>query len=248
MIGLRAAGIRVVLLDIEGTTSPITFVYDTLFPYARARVDGWLASRPRTDPVLQEIVAGLAEDLRAEGRPIDAAAWDITAATFQPAVVAARVHELMDADRKSRPLKTLQGVIWESGFAGGELKGEVYPDVRPALEGWTGAGVVIGIYSSGSVLAQKLLFAHSIAGDLTPFLRWHFDTAVGAKQDPASYSRILSTLEQDGARVLFLSDVPRELDAARAAGLQTALVVRPPAAPANETSHRVIRSFDDVEP
>lgn len=245
-LGLRAAGIQVVLLDIEGTTTPVRFVYDTLFPYARARVDSWLGSRPRTDPVLHEIVTGLAEELRAEGGALDPPSWDVSAGTFRPAVVAARVHELMDADRKSRALKTLQGVIWESGYASGELTGDVYADVRPALERWTHAGIGVGIYSSGSVLAQQLLFSHSTAGDLTPYLRWYFDTAVGPKQDPASYRRIVAELREDAHHVLFLSDVARELGAARAAGLQTALVLRSPETRSKESDAEIISTFDEV--
>jgi enolase-phosphatase E1 len=246
-LSLRAAGIRVVLLDIEGTTTPITFVHDALFPYARGRVGAWLASRPAGDPDVQEIVAGLADELRAEGRQIDPAAWDTGAPNWQTSAVVARVNELMDADRKSRALKTLQGLIWEAGYASGDLKGDVYPDVPGALERWTGAGIEVGIFSSGSVLAQKLLFAHSTAGDLTRFLRWHFDTAVGPKQEPSSYARIMAAVNSTAKSVLFISDVTRELEAARAAGLETLLAVRPPAASVSDSTYRVIHSFDEID-
>ena len=117
----------------------------------------------------------------------------------------------------------------------------------PALRRWTEAGIGVGIYSSGSVLAQKLLFAHSAAGDLTPWLRWHFDTAMGAKIDAASYARIANALRVEPARVLFVSDVARELDAARSAGIETLLCVRPPAAPP-ASSHPIVRSFDEIDP
>jgi 2,3-diketo-5-methylthio-1-phosphopentane phosphatase len=246
-IGLRAAGIRVVLLDIEGTTTPITFVHDTLFPYARARVRSWLTSTPATDPDVREIVSGLASELRAEGRQLDPASWDVAAGTWQLDVVVARVNELMDADRKSRALKTLQGRIWEDGYTSGELKGAVYPDVPDALERWTSAGIGVGIFSSGSVLAQILLFANSTAGDLTRFLRWHFDTAVGPKLDASSYRQIVRSLDVDAPSVLFISDVTRELDAARDAGLATVLAVRPPATGPTGSSYRVIESFKEIE-
>jgi enolase-phosphatase E1 len=244
--GLRAAGIRVVLLDIEGTTTPIAFVHETLFPYARARVRSWLASRPATDPDVSAIVKGLADELRADGRSFDPAAWDAGAGTWQLDAVVARVNELMDADRKSRALKILQGRIWEDGYACGELKGAVYPDVPEALERWTNAGIGVGIFSSGSVLAQKLLFANSTAGDLTRFLRWHFDTAVGPKLDASSYRLIVQSLGVDAHAVLFISDVSRELDAARDAGLATLLAIRPPATEPPVSSYPVVRSFHEI--
>jgi enolase-phosphatase E1 len=246
-IGLRAAGIDVVLLDIEGTTTPITFVHDTLFPYARARVRTWFASRRDTDPEVPEIVAGLADEMGADGRAIDAGAWDVSAGTWQIDVIVARVNELMDADRKSRALKILQGRIWEDGYATGELKGEVYPDVPVALERWTRAGIQVGIFSSGSVLAQKLLFAHSTEGDLTRFIRWHFDTAVGPKHEASSYRRIVESLDVTDRSVLFISDVTRELDAARAAGLETLLAIRPPASYPGDSIYRPIHSFNEID-
>jgi enolase-phosphatase E1 len=156
------------------------------------------------------------------------------------------VYWLMDRDRKLQPLKVLQGKIWERGYAAGELHGDVYPDVRHALERWAARGVSAGIFSSGSVLAQKLLFGNSTAGDLTPLLRWHFDTEVGAKVDAASYGRIIEALRVPPQQVLFVSDLIRELDAARGASLRTALCVRAPASPPDSTEHPIIRGFDEV--
>jgi enolase-phosphatase E1 len=247
-LGLRDSGIRVVLLDIEGTTTPIAFVHDKLFPYARSRVRSWLASKPATDPELRDIVSGLAEEMRAEGRSVDPAAWGVNSGAWQLDAVVARVNELMDADRKSRALKTLQGRIWEDGYANGELKGDVYPDVPDAFARWTNAGIGVGIFSSGSVLAQKLLFAHSTAGDLSRFLRWHFDTAVGPKLDASSYRHIVQSLGVDAPSVLFISDVTRELDAARDAGLMTLLAVRSPATVPALSPVPVIRSFAEIDP
>ena len=129
----------------------------------------------------------------------------------------------MDQDSKSTALKDVQGHIWEEGYATGELVGEVFDDVAPALRRWRARGLDIGIFSSGSALAQKLLFRHSSAGDLTPLLSWHFDTTVGPKTDPESYRRIASSIGVPLSGVLFISDVVPELDAARTAGMQTAL-------------------------
>jgi enolase-phosphatase E1 len=233
--GLRSAGTRVVLLDIEGTTTPIAFVHDVLFPFARARIPAWFQSRAPSDPDVNAIVDGLRAELAANPEQH----WD-HAQDWTEARVVARLLTLMDQDRKSGPLKTLQGRIWEEGYARGELTGEVYP------ERWTGARIDVGIFSSGSVLAQQLLFAHSNAGDLTRFLRWHFDTSVGAKVDEASYTRIVHTVAVPAFQILFISDVVRELDAAKAAGLETRLCVRPPAVPPPAPTHQIVRTFDEI--
>jgi enolase-phosphatase E1 len=132
----------------------------------------------------------------------------------------------MDQDRKSTGLKSLQGKIWEEGYRSGELKGEVYPDVLPALEHWRGKGVDVAIFSSGSVQAQRSLFRNSVAGDLTRFIKAYFDTTTGPKREPESYSRIAAGLERSPSEVLFVSDIAAELDAARTAGMRTALCVR----------------------
>ncbi len=213
---LRAAGIRVVLLDIEGTTTPIAFVHDVLFPYARARIPQYLADAPANDAEIAEILSGLRDEH----------ARDVGRGENPPAPPTAYALWLMDRDRKSGPLKTLQGKIWQHGYANGELKGEVYPDVPPALEEWTVAGVRVGIFSSGSVLAQKLLFSTTPAGDLTRFLTWHFDTAVGPKQQPDSYRAIARTMGVPPNEILFISDSEPELTAARYAGMHTQLAVR----------------------
>jgi 2,3-diketo-5-methylthio-1-phosphopentane phosphatase len=230
----RRAGIDVVLLDIEGTTTPITFVHDVLFPYSRARLGAWFDARSPSDPQVREIVHALQrEDTTQRADPsIDE--------------VVAHLSDALDRDRKSPALKMVQGLIWEQGYASGELRSVVYDDVPPALQRWTSEGIAAGIYSSGSVLAQKLLFAHSNAGDLTPWLRWHFDTAMGAKVDAASYRRIIDALRVNPSAVLFVSDVPRELEAARDAGLKTALCVRPPASPP-ATGFAVIRTIDEID-
>jgi len=228
-----------VLLDIEGTTTPIAFVHDVLFPHARARVREWLAARLQSDPEAIEIVDGLRREYDAESAGGDALPWDLDA-------VVARVYALMDQDRKSHALKQLQGRIWQDGYASGALESNVYPDVPAALARWTGAGLTVGIFSSGSVLAQRLLFAHSDAGDLTPFLRWHFDTSVGAKVDAGSYRRIAAAVGVDAGDILFVSDVVRELEAAREAGLRTTLCVRPPAGRPATSGHAAIASFDEL--
>ena len=198
-----------ILLDIEGTTTPITFVTETLFPYARAHL------RPFLDR---------------HGRAADAAA----------------LLSLMDRDSKAPDLKELQGSIWEEGYRDGTLAGDVFDDVPRAFARWHDAGTPIGLYSSGSVLAQQWLFRTVPAGDLTRYIRWYFDTAVGAKADPASYARIADAVETPPAAITFVSDITAELDAASKAGMRTVLSVRPGNGPQPPNEYRTITSFDEL--
>ena len=227
-----------VLLDVEGTTTPIDFVYRVLFPYARERYLPFLTERFADAEVAVEVRA-LAEEHRRDAsggqRPPP---WEDS-----PEGVAAYASWLTDRDRKSTALKALQGRIWEDGFRAGELQARVYDDVPPALLRWTGAGKKVAIFSSGSVRAQRMLFAHTQAGDLTPHLSGYFDTSIGFKTEPESYRQIAASLERAPEEILFVSDVTAELDAARAAGLQTALAARSDTMPMTAT-HRLVRTFD----
>jgi enolase-phosphatase E1 len=154
---------------------------------------------------------------------------------------------LMDRDRKSTGLKSLQGRIWQEGYDRGELKSQVFRDVPAALRDWKSKKLGVRIFSSGSVLAQKLLFAHTEVGDLTEFLCGYFDTNIGPKTEPESYRRIANEYRLLASEVLFVSDMTRELDAAQRAGLQTLLCVRPGNLPQPEThGHRVIHSFKEI--
>ena len=155
---------------------------------------------------------------------------------------------LIDRDSKCSALKSLQGKIWQEGYRTGDLRGEVYPDVPPALARWSRQGKIICIFSSGSVLAQKLLFSSTAAGDLTGFLRAYFDTTTGPKNAPESYLRIAEAVALEPPAILFISDVAKELDAARDAGMQTALCVRTKSTEPVAGTHRVISSFDEIFP
>jgi len=156
------------------------------------------------------------------------------------------VRHLIAQDRKVTPLKALQGKVWEKGYRSGSLHGEVYEDVPRAFARWRAAGKRIAIFSSGSVLAQKLLFGHSNAGDLTKYVDAFFDTTTGPKREPKSYSAIAEALREKDGSVLFVSDVEAELDAAKEAGMQTALMIRPGAAEAANARHATIKSFDGL--
>jgi len=244
---LSPAHIRAILLDIEGTTTPVDFVYSRLFPFARARLEPFLrANRERND--VRADLEALRREHAAEQPAPDLPPWRDESADARERSALAYLLWLMDRDRKSTALKSIQGKIWETGYRSGELQGEVYPDVLPALQRWSAQQRTIAIFSSGSVLAQKLLFSHSTAGDLTRYISAHFDTTTGAKQDEQSYHRIADALSQPPADVLFCSDVVAELDAARGAGVATVLCVRPGAPAPHNNPHPIVRSFNEVFP
>jgi len=238
--GIELSQIGAVLLDIEGTTTPLDFVHKTLFGYARSRVAAFL-DRQWNDSGVRGDVARLNAEHLIESPEPSLPPWRDDAAG-----VTAYVHWLMQRDGKSTGLKSLQGKIWEEGYRSGELKGEVYPDVPLALERWRNQGIGIAIFSSGSVQAQRSLFKNTTAGDLSPFFRAYFDTTTGPKKEPRSYTRIAQALKCRPPQVLFVSDVPAELDAARTAGMQTALCVRNPTDAPADGAHQVIHSFDGL--
>jgi enolase-phosphatase E1 len=243
----ETSGIALVLLDIEGTTTPIAFVAEVLFPYARRRLRSHFDENGGSAEYQSIVNALRAEHAVAQSDGEAVPAWDDTSAGASRASVIAYVEWLMDRDRKSTPLKELQGRIWKEGYQRGEIAGEVFPDVPDALHQWNDRGVEVGIFSSGSMLAQQLLFHYSSAGDLTSLIRWHFDTRVGAKGDPESYRRIAQSVGVPAQSVLFLSDIPRELDAATTAGMNVILVVRPGNTPvADAHRYRVIQNLGEL--
>jgi enolase-phosphatase E1 len=241
------AGIRAILLDIEGTTTPISFVVDVLFPFARKNLRRHIeqhATSIEYDALFERLRDEHATALRA-GQAVPP--WVDTPQTSRLASVASYSEWLMDRDRKSTALKDLQGRIWEEGYTRGELVGEVFDDVPGALARWHAQHLPVGIYSSGSVLAQQLLFQHSSAGDLTGFLNWYFDTAIGAKMESDSYRAIATKMAIPAEDILFVSDVTGELDAARSAGMQTTQSVRPGNTPQpHADGYTTIRSFDEL--
>ena len=237
--------VRAILLDVEGTTTAVTFVTGVLFPYAREHLETFLQNDPAA---AVSAVDELRRERAAESVAGNPPPWrdDRAGAELDSAIAYARW--LMDRDRKSTALKSLQGKIWEAGYRDGLLQGSVYPDVAPALERWTGGGRRVAIFSSGSVLAQKLLFSNTPEGDLTRYLVGYFDTTAGPKREPESYRRIAVALGCSAEGVVFVSDVVEELDAARAAGMGTRLCVRPGSAPPVACGHPVVRSFDELLP
>jgi 2,3-diketo-5-methylthio-1-phosphopentane phosphatase len=224
---LASRGIRAVVLDIEGTTTPIAFVHEVLFSYARDHLGAFLRA-PANAAIVDTAIAQLAGEHRADlSRGERPPPWNDVSRDAQVLAVEAYAGWLMDRDRKSPGLKALQGHIWQHGYEAGALTGVVYDDVPVALRRWHAGGLTIAIYSSGSARAQRQLFRSTPAGDLTPLISHFFDTAVGPKRSPDSYGRIAGILGVDPGAILFVSDVVEELAAARAAGFAVVLSVRP---------------------
>ena len=220
--------ITAILTDIEGTTSPISFVAKVLFPYARTHLAAFLGHHAE-DPAVRE--------------SLDAARTLAGKPELDIAGVTELLIQWIDEDRKATPLKDLQGLIWADGYVTGAFQGDLYPDVLPALTQWRQAGLSLYIYSSGSVAAQRLLFGHSIHGDLTPLFSGYFDTRIGAKIETDSYRRIAAEIGTAPESILFLSDSEKELDAACAASFKTARLARDGAV---ESAHLVHESFATI--
>ena len=223
--------IKAVVTDIEGTTTSISFVADVLFPYAKQRIQAFILQHQHRDDVKAEIDA-------------------VRALANEPAATPERVGQILvewiEQDKKATPLKTLQGMIWRSGYEEGRLKGHLYPEVASKLQQWKQDGIDLNIYSSGSEAAQKLLFGYSEAGDLTSLFSHYFDTRIGGKKESQSYQAIQNTLGLPGQQILFLSDVVAELDAAQAAGLKTIALDRE-CIGEGFGAHPVVHTFNDID-
>ncbi|RIA86718.1 HAD-like domain-containing protein [Glomus cerebriforme] len=200
---------KCVLLDIEGTTTPISFVHDRLFPYVKNNLINFL-NENWNSPELQEQIQLLREQ----------ATKDIKKAIIQ------NIQWQMKINRKVGALKSFQGFMWKSGYESGELKGEIFDDVLDALKKWKEIGIKIYIYSSGSISAQKYLFKNSDKGDLLVYIDGHFDTSIGSKMEKSSYVIIAKEIQFEPNEILFLSDNVKEISAAKSVGYQTAIIER----------------------
>jgi enolase-phosphatase E1 len=223
--------IQAIITDIEGTTTSLSFVKDVLFPYARERMEGFVKQHTE-DPQ----VASLLEEVRVE---VQDKSLDLEG-------VISQLLAWIDIDAKVAALKSLQGILWEAGYQCGDLTSHVYPDVERNLRTWHEAGLLLYIFSSGSVQAQKLLFAHTPIGDLTPLFDGYFDTRIGPKREVDSYRRIAENIKIVPKEILFFSDVKEELDAAAEAGMQTIWLVREGELTPTAL-HFQVRDFDSIQ-
>lgn len=221
--------IKAIVTDIEGTTSSIDFVHETLFPYAKANLRAFLKANENDPAVASELHA--VSTLEKRPLSLDEAA-DV-------------LEQWIAEDRKATPLKSLQGMIWRQGYESGEITGHIYDDTDEFLERWHAGGIRLYVYSSGSVEAQKLIFGNTEHGDLTPLFSGYFDTHVGGKREADSYRAILRQIGFSGDEVLFLSDIGEELDAARAAGMKTCQLLRDTKARPS-AGHPQARDFSEV--
>lgn len=228
--------IRVILTDIEGTTSSIAFVKDVLFPYAAAALPTFLQQRGAQPEVQVQV---------------DAVRLLINNPTASLETVTNQLLTWIAEDQKVTPLKTLQGMIWEQGYRSGVYTGHLYPDAYDRLHKWHGAGLKLYLYSSGSIWAQKLFFRFSDYGDLTPWFTDFFDTTIGPKREPQSYEKIAAAIGVEPGEILFLSDVSEELDAAKIVGFRTCQLLRSADYGEERGSlagrHRVVASFGEIE-
>jgi len=244
---LSASSVHGILLDIEGTTSPMEFVYQVLFPFARARLKDYLRHNADSEELQRDLSMLREEHVKDMEQGLARPEWTDAHLDAQIESVARYVFWLMDRDHKSTGLKSLQGKVWQEGYLRGELKSQVFRDVPAALEYWKNQNFDVRIFSSGSVLAQRLLFANTEVGDLTHFLCGYFDTSIGPKTDQESYRQIANEFHLPAREVLFISDMTAELDAAKRAGMQTLLCVRPGNLPQPEKhGHGVICSFSEI--
>jgi enolase-phosphatase E1 len=231
---MKFKGIRYILTDIEGTTTSVKFVYDVLFPYFREHIGELrqMTNQPEVQLAFKQTVELSANLENKKLSSVD----DIINTLYRWSA----------EDRKITPLKTVQGILWKKGYESGEILGHVYTDVKPALEKWKSDGLQMGVFSSGSIAAQKLIFGYSEAGDLTPFFSHYFDTTTGGKREAETYPKIAGELGLKTDEILFLSDIVEELEAAAASGMQTVQLVRP-GTPANWPTTAVDFSAIEIE-
>lgn len=223
---------KLYLFDIEGTTSDSNFVHKILFPYSKKRISDFLMENlyePEVTKALNE-----AKELVRKEEHIQLSNYEVIN----------RLEQWIDQDRKISPLKEIQGMIWKSGYEKGDFKSHFYDDVKPLFEKLQKAGVKIGTFSSGSVQTQKLIFAHSLAGDLNPFISYYFDTKIGSQREKSSYRKIAQEVNLPEAEILFFSDHPQELAAAKEAGFQVKHVQRPGT---NQADFPSIHNFSEIK-
>ena len=222
--------IKAIVTDIEGTTSSIRFVHEVLFPYARENIGEFVHANAEDLNVVSHL-----NDVRLEvGQDLDLDG------------VVDQLVQWIDEDKKITPLKALQGMIWEEGYYKGELTGHLYDDAIEYLRKWHDKGIKLYVFSSGSVQAQKLLFGHSDAGDLTPLFSGYYDTRIGNKREAEAYRKIVQDIDLPANEILFLSDIVEELDAASEAGMKTIMLVRDES-PATSPSHTQVKNFSEID-
>ncbi|HMV78699.1 MAG TPA: acireductone synthase [Leptospiraceae bacterium] len=224
------------LFDIEGTIAPISFVHDILFPYSKAKMQTYLEKENLTDSVWQSIQSEYAADLKT-GSFQDALERNDISSIYH------YIEFLIKTDRKNSGLKEIQGHIWQKGYESGEIKSTIFPDTVQFWEKLQTSFTGISIYSSGSILAQKLILKYSDLGDLTKYVSRYFDTGSGGKREKESYIRIAKDLDTESKYMLFFTDILEEAEAASSAGMTAMVLDRPGNKPQNEHAFPVLHGF-----
>lgn len=220
--------IKAIVTDIEGTTSSLSFVKDTLFPYAYKNLPDFVLDN-------EDKISALLDDVREIERNPDLSIEEVIEVLLR----------YIDEDKKITPLKTLQGMIWKEGYKAGELVGHIYDDALVGLKRWKDQGIDLYIYSSGSVPAQKMLFGHTNVGDINALFSGYFDTTTGGKKDLESYIKIAAEIGLPAQEILFLSDCVEEISAAAAAGMNVVILDRDGTA-LDALGHNIVQDFDDI--
>lgn len=231
--------IKTILMDIEGTTTSISFVHDTLFPYSTKKLPEFCTNHSESE----EVQHWLSE----AQRTIQEEDPNFIKGDLNPTVIVPYLLSWIKADRKHPALKGLQGLVWREGYEKNVYQSHIYPDVLPTWELWANKGITLAIYSSGSCEAQKLLFGHTSSGDITSFISHYFDTKVGPKKEKQSYAAISQSLSSDPEDILFISDIEGELDAAKQSGLCTLQMVRSGTTPTKKHARCDTFSHIDLE-
>jgi len=239
--------IKAVVLDIEGTTCPVSFVSQTLFPYAQKQLDKTICNRDRQpiiSKLIQETIAEWLQDTDPVSKALLVQAKNQT--TLSEEDVVGYLKHLIESDRKSTALKELQGIIWEQGFISGELKPSLYADVIPALKNWKKQGLILAVYSSGSIKAQQLLYSHTTSGNISNIFDQWFDTRTGSKLETKSYKKISEVLGIKPQSIVFVSDHPEECDAAQASGMLTKFCYREGNPHCKSNGHPIIQGLNEI--
>lgn len=232
LCGMKIENVKYILTDIEGTTTSVKFVYDVLFPYFRSHI-GELRDLVAQDSVQTAFRQTVELAASLENKKLNSVDDIINT-----------LYRWSEEDRKITPLKTVQGILWKKGYTSGEIKGHVYEEVAESLKSWKEQGIELGVFSSGSIAAQKLIFGFSEAGDLTPYFSHYFDTTTGGKRELETYPKIADAVNIPAESILFLSDIVEELEAAKAAGFQTVQLVRPGT---TATWEKCVNDFTEIE-
>ena len=235
------------LLDIEGTTCPVSFVSDVLFPFAKQELSHYIKQHWDESPHKKPIQAAKKEWLNDRStESVQIKRQVIKGESEEMDGLIQYLKHLISIDKKSTALKDLQGKIWEHGYKNGELKSQLFPETSECLREWREQGLTLSVYSSGSIQAQKLLYRHSPAGDLEKFFSHWFDTHTGPKKSTESYTTIAEQLHSSPNKIWFVSDNGAECDSARSAGMHTLFSLRDGNPDRDPRDHTVVQSLRDV--